>query len=83
MQYSMRSAIKVESTMDTRERFRNFVTNVFMPDFDYLNTNFSFETVFYRTGFSYCMCGFHREYLDLERTGTSMRRYMMKLYNVW
>ena len=52
--------------MDTRERLRNLVTNIFMPDFDYLNTNYSFDTVFHRTGLSYCkcMCGFRHEYLD-------------------
>ena len=46
--------------------FRNLVTNQYMPNFDYINTEFKFQTVFHRSSYSYCICicGFEHEYLD-------------------
>ena len=37
-----------------------------MPEFDYMNHEFSFQTVFYNSAYSYClcMCGFEHEYLE-------------------
>ena len=52
--------------MDVRKRFRNLVTNIYMPDFDYVNEVFSFQTVFYKTPYSYCCCScaFDHEFLE-------------------
>ena len=52
-------------SIDIKE-FRNLVTNRFMPDFDYVQTKVSFQTVFYISDFSYCCCtcGYEHEYLD-------------------
>ena len=46
--------------------FRNLVTNKVMPDFNYINCKFSFQTVFYRSSHSYCFCpcAFEHEYMD-------------------
>ena len=44
--------------MDTRSELRYLVTNNIMPDYDYVNTRYSFQTVFYATDnpYSYCLC---------------------------
>ena len=36
-----------------------------MPDFNY-RTNFQFQTLFYKSGYSYCCCacGFEHEFLE-------------------
>ena len=49
--------------MDRTDAFRNLVTNKFMPDFDYRD-NFTFETVFHKTEYSYacCPCSFQHEF---------------------
>ena len=49
--------------MEISDTFRNLVTNKFIPDFDY-NRNFPFETVFYKTEYSYacCPCAFQHEF---------------------
>ena len=51
--------------MDVKE-FQNLVTNKFMPDFDYINYKFTFQTVFYISDYVYCCCtcGYEHEYLD-------------------
>ena len=50
--------------MDLTDAFRTLVTNQYMPDFDYRG-RFQFETVFYKTGYSYacCPCAFQHEFL--------------------
>ena len=51
---------------------RNICLNMFMPEFDYVATKFSFKTVFYRTyySYSYCACAFDHEFVDyLEDSG--------------
>ena len=53
--------------MDVETTFRNLVKNLYMPDFNYAETAFSFRTVFALDNmFSYCMCrcGFDHEFLD-------------------
>ena len=52
--------------MDVITIFRNLVTNTYMADFDYMDYDLSFQTVFYQSGCSYCCCscGFEHEYLD-------------------
>lgn len=52
--------------MDIKTIFRNILSDQFIPDFDYVNCKFSFQTVFYRTYYSYscCSCGFEHEFLD-------------------
>ena len=53
--------------MDVKTVFRNLVTNCYMSDFDYAETEFSFQTVFHlESVFSYCICvcGLEHEYLD-------------------
>ena len=51
--------------MDVKSTLRNLVTNQYMPDFNY-RTNFQFQTLFYKSGYSYCCCacGFEHEYLE-------------------
>ena len=52
--------------MDTRTQFRNLVTNISMPDFDYRNSQFSFQTVFCSSSHFYhcCLCAYQHECLD-------------------
>ena len=54
---------RVSNTMEITDKFRNLVTNKFMQNFDYRG-NFSFDTVFYKTEFSYacCPCAFQHEF---------------------
>ena len=54
------------SSEETRQRFRNLVTGVFMNDFSYTEVPLSFKTVFYMTPYSYrcCPCAYEFEYLD-------------------
>ena len=51
---------------DTEKVFRNLVNNIYMPDFDYLETKFAFRTVFHKDLYSYCMCrcGYEHELFD-------------------
>ena len=59
--------------MDVSTTFRNLVSNQFMPEFDYIFTQFSFSTVFYKTHYSYCCCecAFQHEYMDyITKAGT-------------
>ena len=51
--------------MEPNQEFRNLVTNEYMRDFDY-GKGFSFQTVFYKTAYSYCCCpcGYEHEYMD-------------------
>ena len=52
--------------MDVKQMFRCMVSNQFLPDINYSNCSFSFQTVFHRTAYSYCCCscGFEHEYFD-------------------
>ena len=52
--------------MDVRTAFRKLATNQFVKDFDYINTEFAFKTVFKVSKYSYCACpcGFEQEYLE-------------------
>ena len=52
--------------MDVKRTLRYLVTNQYMPDFDYLGTNFQFLTLFNKSGYSYCCCscGVEHEYLE-------------------
>ena len=52
--------------MDVAKTFRKLVTNQYMPDFNYGNTDFKFQTVFHKTAHAYCfcICGFKHEYFD-------------------
>ena len=45
---------------------RNLATNVYMHDQDYVHYEFSFNTLFYRTAYSYrcCTCAYVHEYLE-------------------
>ena len=51
--------------MEPNQEFRNLVANEYMRDFDY-GKGFSFQTVFYKTAYSYCCCpcGYEHEYMD-------------------
>ena len=51
---------------ETRQRFRNLATGVFMNDFSYTEIPLSFKTVFHLTAYSYrcCSCSYEFEYLD-------------------
>lgn len=42
------------------------MTNIYMPDYDYIREKISFRTVFYRTAYAYCICAcaFEHEYLN-------------------
>ena len=58
--------------MNMTVAFRNLVTNQFMPEFN-CNDTFPFETVFYKTGYSYicCPCAFQHEFFTyLSEDGT-------------
>ena len=48
---------------------RNLATNVYMPDLDYGQYELVFNTVFYRTSYSYrcCRCAYVHEYLEYIR----------------
>lgn len=50
--------------MDIQSTFRNLVINRYMLDFDYVQTRFAFQTLFYKSAYSYCCCpcGFEHEY---------------------
>ena len=52
------NAALIEIIMDKRKEFRNLVTGVYMPRYDYQNTVHSFRTVHYVSPYktSYCMC---------------------------
>ena len=52
--------------MDIKKVFRNLVTNKYMSDFDYIDTELSFKTVFHITAYSYrcCACAFEHEYME-------------------
>ena len=49
-----------------RAVFKKLVTNQYMADFDYINTQFTFKTVYNVSKYTYrcCPCGFEHEYLD-------------------
>lgn len=58
--------------MDIKDAFRNLVTNQFMTEFNYRD-RFKFETVFYRTVYSYvcCPCAFQHEFFTyISEDGT-------------
>ena len=44
------------NTTDFANKFRNIVSNSFIPDIDYYLTNFTFKTLALLTGYSYCYC---------------------------
>lgn len=52
--------------MDKKSLFPSFVTNKYLPDFDYFTSSVSFQTVFYLSPYSShcCPCAFEHEYLD-------------------
>ena len=52
--------------MEIRKQLKNIVSKTFMPDFEYTNTRFSFQTVFRKTPYSYCCCScaFEHEFLE-------------------
>ena len=52
--------------MDVKSTFRKLITNQFVPDFDYMNTEWTFKTVYHVSKYSYCICpcAFEHEYLD-------------------
>ena len=56
--------------MDTKKIFHNLVSNSYMPEFDYMGHEFTFETVNYTTSFSHCLCAcaFEHEYFDYLST---------------
>ena len=63
----------VHAIMDISNLFRILVSNHYMPEFDYINTQFSFSTVFYTTFYTYCCCecAFQHEYIDyISENGT-------------
>ena len=47
-------------------KFRNLVSNIYMPDYNYIGYKISFRTVFYKTAYTYCCCAcsFEHEYMD-------------------
>lgn len=51
--------------MDIKEIFSHLISNQYIPGFDYRRI-FQFQTVFYYTGSSYCICdcAFEHEYLE-------------------
>ena len=51
--------------MNVKTLFQNLVRNQYMPDFDYFNHSFSFQTLFYLSTLEYqlCSCGFDHEHL--------------------
>ena len=52
--------------MNVKDVITCLVKKEFIPNFDYVNTVFSFQTVFYHCAHSYrcCPCGFIHEYFD-------------------
>ena len=52
--------------MNVEDVFSCLVKNKYMPDFDYVQNTFSFQTVFYQSATSYCCCpcSFIFEYTD-------------------
>ena len=66
------NVLRLHDKMDIRSELRELVSGRYMPNFDYIRRNYTFETVFDRTMYSYCCCdcGFQHEYLDyLSDTG--------------
>ena len=57
---------KEDNNMDIKDVFRNLIMNRYMPDFDYNNTYFSFQTLHFTSAYSYCRCtcAVEHEYLD-------------------
>ena len=56
-----------------KDIIRNLATNVYMPYQDYVHYDFSFNTLFYITAYSYrcCTCAYVHEYLEyIEDDGT-------------
>lgn len=72
--------------METQEIFRNLVSNQFMPGFDYVQTKFSFKTLFNKRLYSYkcCPCAFEHEYLEYitESGGIDEELYNKVLLNI-
>lgn len=57
---------------DIRNVFKNLVTNIFMPEFMYVDMKFSFQTVYHKTPYSYCccVCAYDHEFMGyLSETG--------------
>ena len=52
--------------MGKRKLFTDLIQGQYIPGFDYVNTEFKFETVFERTAYTYriCACGYQHEYLS-------------------
>ena len=71
------------TTADTESVFRNLVNDIYMPNFDYLETKFSFHTVFHKDLYSYCMCrcGYDHEQFDYI-SSTSGKINEEKFYKV-
>ena len=68
--------------MDIRKVFRDLVSGQYVPDFDYVNTEFTFETVFERTAYAYriCICGYEHEYLSyISESGEIDERIYAKI----
>ena len=61
------------ATMSDRDIFQKLLSNEFIPNFNYADYTFTFETVFYHSAFTYrlCECGYENEYLDyISKTGS-------------
>ena len=58
--------------------FKSLVTNQYMEDFDYYNTQFTFKSVYSISKYTYrcCPCGFEHEYLDSIRKDGKIREEM-------
>ena len=54
-----------EQETDIRSIFRSLATNRFLPDLNYVDRKFSFETLMYKTLYSHrsCPCAFQHEYM--------------------
>lgn len=58
--------------MEVKSIFRNLATNQFLPELDYIDFKFSFQTVFYKSLYSHCCCpcAFQHEYIEyVSNTG--------------
>ena len=61
-----RTIVETEHRQNVEKVFRKLVNNNYMPDFDYLGTQFLFMTVFHKNTYSYCFCrcGYEHEHFD-------------------
>ena len=64
--------------MNVKTAFRRLVTGQSVPHFDYETTKFGFQTVFYKTPYSYCICicGFEHKYFDYIKESGEINEQM-------